>query len=146
MVHRAVIQRLYDCPIVPLINRKGKVMSQGSVYNCKNHPNMRWFDTKPNGALVFAGEITEDNKLKHPAFDSGNPMEKLRHYINGKNPYEPSLDLSEPFTYERLKQYMKSVMRAEEMGYAYECECSAFDLIRLPDETYETVHDRSYIP
>lgn len=119
----------------------------GSVYNCKNHPRMRWFDTKPNGSLTFMGEISEDGKsLHHPAFDPYNPLKRLRHYLNGKNPYAPSQPLDIPFTYERLKSFMGTVLKAEEMGYVYECECSAFDLVRLPDETYNSVHERPYIP
>lgn len=122
----------------------------GSVYNCKNHPRMRWFDTKPNGSLTFIGEITEDDKniknIKHPAYEPMNPLNRLRYYMDGKNPYAPSIPLDEPFTYDRLKSYMKSVLKAEEMGYSFECECPARDLVRLPDETYNSVHERPYIP
>lgn len=119
-------------------------MSQGSVYTCKNHTSLRWFDTKPNGALVFIGKITEDGKLKEAFIEPGNPMVRLKHYMNGKNPYDPSLDLPEPFTWDRLKKFIQGIENIETKGYVFECECPMRDLVRLPDETYESVHNHPY--
>jgi len=115
---------------------------RGSIYTCKNHPTLRWFDTKPGGRLTFTGAVTAEGLLAEAAYEAGNPMVRLRHYINGKNPYAPELPLDEPFTYERLKDIMRYVFRMEELGYVFECECSAADLIKLPGETYESVHAR----
>lgn len=117
----------------------------GNVYNCKNHQSLRWFDTKPNGALTFMGEITDDGKLREPTIDPGSPMKRLRYYFAGKNPYAPSLDLPEPFTFERLKQYLAYVEKVEAIGYSFECECPPSDLVRLPDETYESVSNRPHV-
>lgn len=143
MVHRVDVSYVY--PLVPLTERV--IMSEGSVYNCKNHPNLRWFDTKPNGRLVFSGEITEEGNLKESyPIDPGNPMNKLRHYMNGKNPYDPSLDLDTPFTWVRLKDFMAGIAKVEEKGWVFECECPSSDLVRLPDETYETVYNRPHLP
>lgn len=117
----------------------------GSVYTCKNHPSLRWFDTKPGGRLTFTGalitnEITNTTMLHEPAYESASPLFRLRHYLNNKNPYDPSLPLDEPFTLERLKDVMRYVFRMEELGYVFECDCSPADLTKLLDETYESVH------
>jgi hypothetical protein len=119
-------------------------MSQGSIFNCKNHPGLRWFNTKPNGQLVFMGELTEEG-LKQAAFDPQNPLIMLKHYLNGKNPYWPESDLETPFTYERLKGFMRFVLVCEEQGYVFECECPFQDLQRLTNETYESVHAKGTI-
>lgn len=118
---------------------------QGSVYTCKNHPNMRWWDTKPNGNLIFGGEIvripeTGHKVRKEPAYESGNPLLRLRQYANNKNPYAPSLELDPPITWERIVGYVKYVEKVTEMGNVFECECPASDLQKLAHETYDTLY------
>lgn len=120
-------------------------MPDGSIYTCKKHPTLRWFDTKPGGVLIFAGAVikaTADTPevFKQPAFEPGSPLQRLGYYLSNRNPYAPDLPLDEPFTYERLKAYMQFVFDAEAKGYVFECECPARDLTSLPDETYEAIH------
>lgn len=112
---------------------------QGSVYNCKNHPGMRWWDTKPNGKLVFEGEIRDDGLLYEAAFEPGNPMIRLKQYANNQNPYAPTMQLDPPITWKRIVDYMKYVEYAWSRGETFECDCSARDLVKLPDETYNTL-------
>jgi len=116
-----------------------RAATQGSIYTCKNHTTLRWFDTKPGGVLVFIGAVTA-NGLQEAAFDPGNPLNRLRHYLNNKNPSAPEQPLPEPFTYDRLKDFMRYVLKQEELGFVFECECPGRDLTKLPSETYELVH------
>lgn len=117
-------------------------MSQGSVFNCKNHPMMRWFNTKPNGSLVFMGEITEDGKLKEGI--APDPLGTLRSLINGRNPYAPDLMLKTPITWEFVVEFVQGKEAMKAKGYVYECSCPWGSLEILPNETYESVRTHPY--
>jgi hypothetical protein len=120
---------------------------QGSIYTCKNHTTLRWFDTKPNGQLVFMGELTANSDgpitLREAAYEPGNPLIRMRHYLSNRNPFAPEQQLPEPFTFMRMKLFMRYVFKMEELGYVFECECSATHLTRLPNETYESVRSHT---
>ena len=62
-------------------------------YNCSNHPELRWWSTKPNGSMVFAGEVDEDGFLiKEAAMYPLPPLVVLKHRLNGRNPFAPEME------------------------------------------------------
>jgi hypothetical protein len=114
----------------------------GSVFTCKNHTTLRWANTKPGGRIFFLGEIMEDGRLKpdHP-ISPFPPMKILKARLNGKNPYDERLDEPEMTSWAELLDFMEYYTSSMQK-YAFECECPGADIIRVDDETYESVTQR----
>jgi hypothetical protein len=111
------------------------VSENGSVLRCVNHPQLRWFNTKPGGKLVFEGELLADGRIKpaHPIAPIP-PVKVLRARLNGKNPYDERLDEPAATEWQDVLDFVKWVEHNEER-YAFECACPGSLLERVPDET-----------
>lgn len=111
----------------------------GSVYTCRNHETLRWFDTKPGGRLVFSGEMpTESCPTGKPDMAGGMPpFRTLVARMQGYNVYGGESMKEDPSitSFADVKKFVAAVEKMEQR-WAFECECPASDMVKL-DEQYE---------
>jgi len=116
----------------------------GSVYTCKNHRELRWFDTKPGGKLVFLGEIQADDSIKPAAMTVIPPYTHLKHAMNGRNPFAPELETESPITtWEGVLDFV-AYIKEQSQTHAFECQCPGSDLVKVTDEDADELLRRKY--
>ena len=107
----------------------------GSVYTCKNHTLLRWFNTKPGGRFCFSGELpSEAHPTGRPDFPAGTtPMKLLKARMSGVNPYDPSIvEEASIKTIDDVEKFVAYVRSMEEK-MVFECECPGSDIVKVPD-------------
>jgi hypothetical protein len=105
----------------------------GSVYRCKNHPDLRWFDTKPNGKLCFLGKIADNGDVMHAGIAPIPPVAHLRSLLNGRNPFAEELETEQMTKWEDVVDFVKYI-EEQSQKYAFECICPGSDLEVVADE------------
>lgn len=122
-------------------------VSDGTVFTCKNHPRLRWFNTKPGGSLVFDGEVMADGRLK-PAQPIGPlpPVKHLRARLNNVNPYDSRIEEDGRINdWDDLLSFVEYINHTLKK-WALECECPGSDLVKVENETLETRPRHEWTP
>lgn len=120
----------------------------GSIFNCKAHPTLYWFNTKPNGSICFMGETVEVDgqmMLKEGTVDTLPPMKVLKARLNGVNPYDSRLNLEYEMTWEDVVKFVAYIKKTSAY-IARECECPASLLRRVDGMTWEQVNSLPVVP
>jgi hypothetical protein len=121
----------------------------GTVYTCTQHPNYRWFDTKPGGKLCFSGELpTPEFPTGRPGWEGPTALTMLKARMEGVNPYCPSIkDEDGPFTDIKQVRELMAWIDSIETRWVFECDCPRSDFVRTdPAETYEQSCARISLP
>jgi len=108
---------------------------------CKNHPEKVWYTKNIEyiGArsIFWGGEYVWQPPLKEPIWKPGyemvgSPLKYVTHLLNGKNPFNTQIAVTEPYTWDDLVRFVEAV-KVLEQKYSFECDCSGRDLIISPE-------------